>query len=271
MKKGYSHVTVVLDNSGSMQDKKEQTIAGFNNFLKQQKADPGTMTFSLYKFLKETVNQWAGSVSSGVGISGVGTYNPPAHGGPFYGTGQLNTDDRILAHCVYDFINIHNVPDLSDGNYVCETGTPLLDAWGKAIKETGAKLAALKEEDRPEKVFFVVLTDGQELHSRVYRREQVMGMVKHQTDTYKWEFVYLGANQDAIAVGASYGTVMGSSLSYNIHSKAAYGETYNSLSAGITRSKADLGSTVAFTAAERTASMSAAPGVSTNTVFATTP
>lgn len=83
--------------------------------------------------------------------------------------------------------------------------TALLDAIGTAITHTGRRLANMPESDRPGKVVLVVMTDGLENASREYRRSTIAAMIKEQTDTYNWQFVYLGANQDAIAVGGKMG------------------------------------------------------------------
>jgi len=83
--------------------------------------------------------------------------------------------------------------------------TPLLDSMAKAIGITGDRLKAMDEAVRPGKVIFIVATDGLENASREMTREKISAMVKTQTETYKWEFVYIGANQDAFAEGAGMG------------------------------------------------------------------
>ena len=83
--------------------------------------------------------------------------------------------------------------------------TALLDAIGKTIHETGRRLAALPEAERPERVLFVVISDGQENASTEFSSERILAMTTHQASAYKWEFVYLGANQDAIAEAAKMG------------------------------------------------------------------
>lgn len=83
--------------------------------------------------------------------------------------------------------------------------TALLDAMGRSITDVGEILKAMPEDDRPDKVVFVVVTDGMENASREWTRQKVMESVKHQQDTYNWKFVFLAANQDAIAEGASIG------------------------------------------------------------------
>jgi hypothetical protein len=79
--------------------------------------------------------------------------------------------------------------------------TPLYDAQARAIKELGEELEALPEVDRPNKVMFVTITDGFNNASYSYTRENIATMIKHQTDKYNWDCIYLGANQDAVEVG----------------------------------------------------------------------
>src|SRR5207244_2961837 len=83
--------------------------------------------------------------------------------------------------------------------------TALLDAIGDSIDRTGARLRKLAERDRPSKVVVVILTDGLENASRAYSREHVFGMIQHQREKCSWEFVFLGANQDAIQEAANMG------------------------------------------------------------------
>jgi len=83
--------------------------------------------------------------------------------------------------------------------------TALYDAIGKTISETGARLKGLPEAERPERVLFLVITDGHENASREYTQPRIAEMVKHQTDKYSWCFVYLGANQDAVMTGKGIG------------------------------------------------------------------
>ena len=84
-------------------------------------------------------------------------------------------------------------------------GTALLDAVGRAINETGARLAAMDEAQRPGLVVVVIVTDGEENSSHEFRREQIRAMIEHQQVVYKWQFTFLAANQDAFAEGASLG------------------------------------------------------------------
>src|SRR5262249_19977698 len=83
--------------------------------------------------------------------------------------------------------------------------TALLDAVGRAIVETGERLRALPEHERPGLVVFVILTDGQENSSSEYTKARVREMIEHQQNAYKWQFIYLGANQDAFAEAGGIG------------------------------------------------------------------
>jgi hypothetical protein len=84
-------------------------------------------------------------------------------------------------------------------------GTALLDAVGRAINETGERLAAMPEAHRPGLVVFVVMTDGEENSSREFSKSQIKEKISHQQDKYGWQFVFLGANQDAFAEAGSMG------------------------------------------------------------------
>ena len=83
--------------------------------------------------------------------------------------------------------------------------TALLDAIGRTIDATGVRLAALPEAERPDKVMVVIITDGEENASVQYTRAQIFSMITLQQDVYHWSFLFLAANQDAIAAAAAVG------------------------------------------------------------------
>lgn len=116
---------------------------------------------------------------------------------------QFDTQDP--AEIVHDAKPIQEVPPLDRDTYQPRGGTPLLDAMGHLIAHTGQRLAAMAEHQRPGKVIFAVLTDGLENSSRLHTRSQIFDMVKHQREVYNWQFMFLGADQDAIAEAASFG------------------------------------------------------------------
>jgi hypothetical protein len=130
--------------------------------------------------------------------------------------------------------------------------TALLDAVGTSITETGAALAAMDEADRPGKVIFVIMTDGLENASQEWSLEAVKKLVKQQQDDYQWEFIFLGANIDAVATGTGMGFQSTATMDYAA-SNAGVQHVYAAASAAVSRSRSGLG--VSFTKAERDAAM----------------
>ena len=123
---------------------------------------------------------------------------------------------------VHDGIPIQEVPLLDDQTFVPRGSTALLDAIGKAIDAKGERLALLPEDQRPAKVVVVIITDGYENSSTQFNWKEIQERITHQRDTYKWEFLFLGANQDAIATATSVGIRGKSSLSYVSSPKGTY-------------------------------------------------
>lgn len=134
----------------------------------------------------------------------------------------------------YEFVHrgkpIKDIPPL---DFQPRGSTALLDAIGRAIIETGARLKGTSEHERPSKVVFVIITDGEENSSKEFKRSQINEMIKHQRDIYKWEFVFLGANQDVIKEAGDLGIATASAMSYAHNSrgvKAAFHTTSMNLS-----------------------------------------
>ena len=99
--------------------------------------------------------------------------------------------------------------------------TALLDAVGKAINETGERLAKMAECDRPGLVIFVVMTDGLENSSKEFTKTQVKEMIERQQNEYNWHFTFLGANQDAFAEAGGLGIHASGTADYAMHKAAA--------------------------------------------------
>lgn len=93
--------------------------------------------------------------------------------------------------------------------------TALLDALGQTITNTGARLSRLAEADRPNKVVFIVMTDGEENASIEYRLDTIRTMIDCQRTVYSWDFVFMGANIDAFSVGSNLGVFAGSTVTYD--------------------------------------------------------
>ncbi len=101
-----------------------------------------------------------------------------------------------------DSIPVAEVVPLDRDTYVPRGCTALLDAIGDTIDSLGQRLAALPEADRPDHVSIAILTDGEENSSTRYTWQDVAKRIKHQTEKYSWEFLFLGAREDAIATAA---------------------------------------------------------------------
>ena len=106
------------------------------------------------------------------------------------------------------FDDINDAKGLTGETYQPAGYTALYDAIGLAIDKVGTKLAELSEDERPEKVMVCILTDGQENCSHEFTHDDIRKKIELQTNTYKWEFIYLGANQDAFATGSAMGIRM---------------------------------------------------------------
>ena len=111
-------------------------------------------------------------------------------------------------------IPVEEVVSLTDDTYQPQGCTALLDAIGQTIDNLGQRLAALAEKDRPGQVIVAILTDGLENASQRFTWKEIAGKIKHQTDTYKWIFLFLGANQDAIATAANLSIAANNAANY---------------------------------------------------------
>ncbi len=138
-------------------------------------------------------------------------------------------DDYRLVH---DFVKLGTVPELNTKSYRPGGNTALLDALGSTIDTVGAKLAGMPEDERPEKVIFLVITDGEENSSHRFTIDQIKSKVEHQRDVYKWEFVFIGANIDAFHEGQSLGISAANSVSYNA-TKGGTHQLYGSVSSNL--------------------------------------
>jgi uncharacterized protein YegL len=135
---------------------------------------------------------------------------------------------------VYEFQKINDVPNLDETTYRIYGSTALLDALAMSIDDTGKHLASLKEEDRPSKVIFLVITDGEENASQEFSKEEVKAKVSHQTEKYNWEFIFMGANIDAIAEAESLGMATHNAINYRA-TPAGTSSIYNTLNESMTR------------------------------------
>lgn len=179
-----THITFVLDSSGSMNAIAADTIGGFNAFLEDQRDAEGEATVSLYEF-DSTVNR------------------------------------------LYHRRAVEDAPKLDEERYTPGGQTALHDALYRGITETADWIAEMDGEDRPETVIVVTLTDGKENASET-PHARVRDQVELRREEHDWEFLFIGANQDAALTAESMGMDSDRSLSMS-HSgegtRAAYEST----------------------------------------------
>lgn len=176
-----SHVIFVLDDSGSMQDCRDATIEGFNEYLNMQKKDAettGIPTFvSLYKFDGRNVNS------------------------------------------VYNRLPVATVSPLNRDTYNPNGMTNLFDAIGGVMLQINSVLANTPKADR-DSVIINILTDGHENSSKTFRNADVKQMVSKAQDK-AWSFMFLGANIDAFAAGQTMGFTTHNTMQFDTHNVGA--------------------------------------------------
>jgi len=180
MNESLTEIVAILDRSGSMEHLTNDTIGGFNSFLKEQKEIPGEAVLTTVLF----------------------------------------NDSYMLLH---DRANIKTVKPITNKEYVTKGSTALLDAMGKTINDIGLKLSNTPENERPGKVIFFIITDGEENASAEFSNEKIKEMVELQRNTYCWEFIFLGANIDSFSVAKSIGISADRAFDYEADSEGVYG------------------------------------------------
>ena len=115
---------------------------------------------------------------------------------------------------LHDRKRIEDVEPITDREYFVRGCTALLDAVGGAIHHIGNVHKYARPEDVPEKTLFIITTDGLENASRQYTYEKVRRMVEHEKEKYGWEFIFLGANIDAVQVAGRFGVSADRSVRY---------------------------------------------------------
>lgn len=106
---------------------------------------------------------------------------------------------------LHDRIDIRAIQPITAKEYFVGGSTALLDAIGKTIRKIGTVQKNTTEDYRAEKVMFVIITDGEENASRHYSSMQIREMIQRQKERYGWEFIFLGANIDAVETAGRFG------------------------------------------------------------------
>ena len=122
-------------------------------------------------------------------------------GEAYVSTVLFSNDSRV----VHDRMHLERVEPMTARDYTPGGCTALLDALGRAIHHIGNIHKYARPEDVPEHTIFVITTDGMENASRQYTKAEVKRMVERQKDRYGWEFLFLGANIDAISAAEGIG------------------------------------------------------------------
>ena len=112
-------------------------------------------------------------------------------------------DDR--SDVLHDRVPLDKIAPMTDDDYFVRGCTALLDAVGGAIHHIGNVHKYARPEDRPEKTMVIITTDGMENASKRYTYEKVKSMIERQKEKYGWEFIFLGANIDAVEVAGRFG------------------------------------------------------------------
>lgn len=144
---------------------------------------------------------------------------------------------------IHDRVDLRNIKPLTENDYSVRGCTALIDAIGGAIHHIGNVHKYAREEDVPEHTLFVITTDGMENASRRYSSEEVKKMIERQKEKYGWEFLFLGANIDAVETAKGFGIGADRAVNYRSDSVGTR-LNYEVLSEAIctVRSNAPLGS-----------------------------
>lgn len=126
-------------------------------------------------------------------------------------------DDRI--EVLHDRENIGKVKKITDKEYYVRGCTALLDAVGGAIHHINRVQKEMPDDERPEKTLFIITTDGMENASRKYTYEKVKKMVDKRKEKNQWEFIFLGANIDAVEVAGRFGVDASRAVRYECDSE----------------------------------------------------
>ena len=150
----------------------KDVVSSFNQFLAEQRGEPGECALTFVQFSDRPTVVFAGR-------------------------------------------NVNDVQELTAAGFDPKGGTALLDALGSTIQRTQRRLDATAQGKRPDHVMFVIITDGQENSSNEYTYDDVFRMISEQREQIGWVFLFLAANQDAIAEGARLGIGRDQSVNFD--------------------------------------------------------
>ena len=129
----------------------------------------------------------------------------------YVSTVLFDNDSEVL----HDRVKLSEIKPMTDKDYTVRGCTALIDAIGGAIHHIGNVHRYARPEDVPAHTMFIITTDGMENASKKYSSERVKGMIERQKEKYGWEFLFIGANIDAVETAARYGIDKNRAVNYN--------------------------------------------------------
>ena len=120
-----------------------------------------------------------------------------------------------VSEVLHDRVDLALIQPMTDKDYTVGGCTALIDAIGGAIHHIGNIHKYARPEDVPEHTVFVITTDGMENASHRYTADKVKNMVQRQTEKYGWEFLFLGANIDAVETASNIGIAKDRAVNYH--------------------------------------------------------
>lgn len=138
---------------------------------------------------------------------------------------------------IHDRVDIRKVEPLTDKQYSVGGCTALIDAIGCAIHHIGNVHKYAREEDVPEHTIFVITTDGMENASHLYSSDEVKAMVEKEKTKYGWEFLFLGANIDAVETAKHFGIGAERAVRYH-NDRRGVALNYETVSSAMSRMRA---------------------------------
>ena len=123
----------------------------------------------------------------------------------------FNNNSKVL----YDRVEVQKIPSMTEDDYSVYGCSALLDAIGGAIHHIGNVHKYARTEDVPEHTVFIIMTDGMENASRLYDSARVKQMIEHEKSKYGWEFLFFGANIDAVETAKHFGISEDRAVNYH--------------------------------------------------------
>ena len=137
-----------------------------------------------------------------------------------------------VSEVLHDRVKLTDIRPMTDKEYTVRGCTALIDALGGAIHHIGNIHKYARPEDVPEHTMFIITTDGMENASQRYSSEQVKRMIERQKEKYGWEFLFIGANIDAVETAKRYGINENRAVNYNADAKGT-GILYESVACAV--------------------------------------